>query len=265
MIWVLITKTWRDHWKGTLSWAFGLFSIAAIQLMVYPTVKKSAAGTAQLMESMPEAFKTVFRMTDYTSGPGFLGAELFSFMVPLILIAVGANAGARATAEEETMGTADLLLTLPLSRTKIILSKVLASLVVIIVLSTLLAFTLLIGVDLAGLVTPRAGLIAACVDVALLGSLFTAVGLLVGALAGRKGIALGASIALALAAFLLYSLAPLVGWLADWLWINPFQWAIGNDPLRNGIDGGYAFRFLLVTTALIFGAVTAFNRRDIST
>lgn len=210
MIWTLITKTWRDHWKGTLSWSLGLFSMTVIELLVYPTVKKSAAGTAQLMESMPEAFKSVFRMTDYASGPGFLGAELFSFMVPLILIAVGANAGARATAEEETAGTADLLLTLPLSRTKIILSKAFASLAVVAFLSILLAITLLVGVDLVGLVTPSAGLIAACVDVALLGTLFTGVGLLIGAVAGRKGIALGVSIALALAAFLLYSLAPLV-------------------------------------------------------
>jgi len=264
MIWTLVTKTWRDHWKGTLSWGIGLFSIAAIQLLVYTTVKKSAAGTAQMIDSMPEAFRDVFRMTDYTSGPGFLGAELFSFMVPLILIAVGANSGARATAEEESMGTADLLLTLPLSRTRIILAKTFASLVVVIVLSAFLALTLLVGVDLVGLETPKEGLMAACVSCALLGSLFTGVGLLVGALAGRKGIALGVSTALALAAFLLYSLAPLVDWLENLLWINPFQWALGNTPLLNGLDLGYAFTLLLVTIGLLFSAVMAFGHRDIS-
>ncbi len=265
MIWTLVTKTWRDHWKGTLSWALGTFAITTIELLVYPTVKKSAAGTAQLIESMPEAFKTIFRMTDYTTGPGFLGAELFSFMIPLIFIAIGANAGARATAEEESTGTADLLLALPVSRTKIILTKTLASLSVVVALAVLLAITLIIGADLVGLVTPTSGLVAASVEVALIGALFTSVGLLVGALTGRKGIALGVSIALALAAFLLYSLAPMVSWLERWLWINPFQWALGNDPLRNGIDGGYAIAHLLVTTGLILAAVIAFNRRDIST
>lgn len=265
MIWSLTTKTWRDHWKGTLSWAIGVFAISTIELLVYPTVRKSAAGTAQMIESMPEAFKTIFRMNDYTSGPGFLGAELFNMMMPLIFIAVGASAGARATAEEETTGTADLLLALPLSRTKIILTKTFASLIVVVALAILLAATLIIGVGAVDLVTPTSGLIAGSVEVALIGALFTGVGLLVGALSGRKGFALGVSIALAIAAFLLYSLAPLVDWLKHWLWINPFQWAIGNDPLRNGIDGGYAIRFLLVTIGLISAAVVAFNRRDIST
>jgi ABC-2 type transport system permease protein len=264
MIWALVTKTWRDHWKSTLSWGIGLFAIAAIELMVYPTIKKTGASMNQMIESMPEAFKSIFRMNDYTSGPGFLGTELFSMMVPLIFIAVGANAGARATAEEEATGTADLLLALPLARTKIILSKTFAALMIIVGLAAILAVTLLAGIGLVDLVSPTSGLIAGCVEMALLGALFTGVGLLVGALTGRKGIALGASIALGIAAFILYSLAPLMKTLDSWLWLNPFQWAIGNEPLRNGIDAGYAVTLILVSVGLILSAVVAFNRRDIS-
>lgn len=264
MIWTLTLKTWRDHWKGTLSWAIGTLAITVIELFVYPTVKKSAAAMPQLLESMPEAFKSIFRMTDYMSGPGFLGAELFSMVIPLIFIAVGANAGARVTAEEETTGTADLLLALPISRTKIILTKTIACLALVAALAILLTITLIIGVGVVDLVTPTYGLIAGGVQAALIGALFTGVGLLVGALTGRRGMALGVSIALAIATWILYSLAPLVDWLEHWLWINPFQWAIGNDPLRNGIDSGYALRFLLVTAGLISAAVFAFNRRDIS-
>jgi hypothetical protein len=39
MIWALVTKTWRDHWKGTLSLGIGLVAIVAMELLVYPTVK----------------------------------------------------------------------------------------------------------------------------------------------------------------------------------------------------------------------------------
>ncbi len=264
MTWAIVTKTWRDHWKGTLSWALGLFAITVLELSVYPTVKKSSAGISQLIDSMPESLKTVFRMTDYTSGTGFLAAELFSFMLPLIFIAIGANAGARATAEEESTGTADLLLVLPLSRMRILLSKAFASLAILVVVTTLLWVTLVVGSDLASLSVPTSGLLGASVGVGLLGALFTGVGLLAGALTGRKGIALGISIALALAAFLLYSLAPLMKSLERWLPINPFQWALGNDPIRNGIDGSYAITLLIVTAVLVASAVIAFNRRDIS-
>jgi ABC-2 type transport system permease protein len=264
MIWALVTKTWRDTWKGTLSWGIGLVAIVAMELLVYPTFKESGQGMQKLLESMPAAFKSIFRMNDFTSGPGFLSTELFSMMIPLIFIAVGANAGARATAEEEGTGTADLLLALPLTRTKIILSKTFAALAVLVGLAVVLFLTLIIGVGPAKLVTPTSGLVAGCVEMALIGSLFTGVGLLAGAVSGRKGIALGVSIALAIAEFVLFSLAPLMKSFDRWVWLNPFQWAIGNNPIRNGIESGYAITLLLVTAGLILSSVDAFDRRDIS-
>jgi ABC-2 type transport system permease protein len=264
MISALVIKTWRDHWKGTLGWALGVFSITAMELLVYPTIRKTATGISQLLDNMPSAMKSMFRMTDYTSGPGFLAAELFSFTLPLLFIAIGASAGSRATAEEESTGTADLLLALPLSRTRIILSKAFASLTVLTATSALLAITLIAGANIEGLGTKTSGLIAASVEVGLLGTFFMGIGLLVGALTGRKGIALGVSMAGAIAAYLLYSLAPLVKVLNRWLFINPFQWTVGNDPIRNGIDGDYSITLLLVTAGLVLAAVVAFNRRDIS-
>jgi ABC-2 type transport system permease protein len=264
MISALVIKTWRDHWKGTLGWALGIFSITAMELLIYPTIRKAATGISQLLDNMPSAMKTMFRMTDYTSGPGFLAAELFSFTLPLIFIAIGASAGARATAEEESTGTADLLLALPLSRTRIILSKVFASLAILAAISALLAITLIIGTNFEGLSVSTSGLIAASAEVGLLGALFMSISLLVGALTGRKGIALGLAMAVAVAAYLLYSLAPLVKALDRWLPVNPFQWTVGNDPIRNGMDRGYAITLLLITICLILSAVVAFNRRDIS-
>ena len=51
----------------------------------------------------------------------------------------------------------DLLLTLPLSRTKIILANIFASLAVILALATLLTITLIVGVNLVGQVAPTSG------------------------------------------------------------------------------------------------------------
>ena len=262
---VLSVKTWRDHWRAIAGWAAGLAAICTMQLAVYPSVRESSAGMSQLIDSFPSALRTMFRMTDYTSGPGYLGAEVFSIFVPFVFVGLGASWGSGATATEEERGTADLLVTLPVSRDRILLAKLAAIVSAIGVLALLLWSILLVGSQLVGLPVGAAQLLGACVSVGLLGCLYSGVGLAVGALTGRRAVALGASVGLALAAFLLYSLGPLVGALKPWLRVTPFQWALGNEPLRNGISGGYVTLLVVTSGATFVLAVLAFRRRDIGT
>ena len=264
LLMALLTKSWRDRWRGLCSWAAGLIAIAAIELWVYPSIRDSSAGISQMVENYPDAFKEMFRMSDYTSGSGFLNVELFSFLVPLILIAVGVNWGATATAEEEHRGTADLLLTLPVSRISIIVTKMAATVLVLVGLCIALTATLIVGTGLVGLDVPAANLFAASVSSTLLAILYASIGFLIGALLGRPGIATGAGIALGLASFLLYSLAPLVDTFDAINPMNPFQWALGNDPLVNGLLLSDVAWLTGTSLLCMVAAVFAFNRRDIS-
>ena len=113
MIIALYLKMWRDHWRSLLSWAGVAVLMVSIQMSVYPSIAKSGKGFETFLENYPDAIKKIFRMQDYTTGPGFLSTELYSMMIPLILIAIGATWGASATAEEEEKGTADLLFAFP--------------------------------------------------------------------------------------------------------------------------------------------------------
>jgi ABC-2 type transport system permease protein len=265
MILALFTKTWRDRWRGLAAWTIGLMAIASVQLWVYPSIRDSAEGITEMLSGYPDAFKQMFRMDDYTSGSGFLNVELFSFMVPLIFIAVGVNWGAGATADEEHKGTADILLTLPVSRTAVIVTKMASTASVLAALCVALTATLIVGTGLVGIHIASTNLFAASAACALLGMLYAAIGFLIGALVGRPGIATGVGIALGLATFLFYSLAPLVDTFDAISPINPFQWALGNDPLTNGLALS-SICWLIATCAVFLAAsVLAFKRRDIST
>lgn len=263
MVWALMVKSWRDRWRGVLVWTVGLVAMVGIELWVYPSIRESSAGMDELMQSYPEAFREFFRMSDFTSEIGFLNVEVFSLVVPLVFIAVGASWGANATADEEERGTADLLLTLPIARSRVLLAKMAATVIVLLGLAAALTATLVVGGLPIDLGIPVGQLAAASLSSALLGVLYAAVGFLVGAATGHRGIALGATIALALAGYLVYSLAPLVDAFDGINPINPFQWAMGPDPLTNGLDLGFTLR--LVVTAGILLAITPliFRRRDI--
>jgi ABC-2 type transport system permease protein len=98
----------------------------------------------------------------------------------------------------------------------------------------------------------------------LVAILFGALSMAVGAATGRRSLAIGLTSALAVAAFLVNVLAPLVDSLSQVRRLSPFYHYAASDPLRHGLDAGdVAF---LVVTAAIFAAATmlAFQRRDIA-
>ncbi len=263
MLLPLLLKTWRDRWRGLAAWTIGLALIGVVELYVYPSIRDSAEGMASLVEAFPEAMQQMFRMSDYTSGAGFLSVEMFSIMVPLVFISVGATWGASATADEEEKGTADLLLTLPVSRTQVIVTKALATLCALAAIVAVISVTLVIGAAVVDMDVPAGNIWAASAMSGLLGALYAALGLLIGALTGRRGVALGAAVALAIAGFLVYSLAPMLDFFENVNPVNPFQWAVGGEPLRYGLDVGYSASLFALALLLFAGALIAFRRRDI--
>lgn len=263
MIFSLVRKTFRDHWKSLIAWGSVIVFMSCIELYVYPSIVKTGDGMNQLLESFPDSIKEIFRMQDYTSGAGFLSTELFSMMIPLVLIAVGSTWGASGTAYEEEQGTADLLFALPISRLKVILSKIIATMCAALLLATITFINIAIGAPLVDMQIDTAHLAAACISMFLLGIFFSGVGFLAGSLTGKKGVSLGISSGLGILAFLFYSLAPLVDTFDYLTPVNPIQWSLGGNQLFEGADVvGYAK--LAITSLLLYSlAIFTFNRKDI--
>ena len=260
---VLLLKTARDHWRAYFFWTLGLVAMISIQLSVYPTVRSSAAGLKTFLDNYPEALKQIFRMEDYTSGAGYLSSELFSMMLPLMFISIGASWGGSASAQVEERRTADILLTLPISRARILGTKIMTAVFAQVLLATVLTLSLAIGIRFVDLSLSVSKIVAGALTCAVLGILFNSVATFIGAAWGRKSLALGGAIALAITGFLFFSLAPLVNTFERITPINPFQWTLGSRPLFNGIDIGYTAISLCVSLCFFVGSLFVFKRRNI--
>ena len=251
--------------KGLSGWALGLVSIVALQVSVYPTIRDSQEGWSDLTEQFPEAFREILRMSDYTTPTGYLATELFTFVLPIIFIGVGAAWGARSAAEEEENGTADLLLSLPVSRSSVLATRILTTWTVLAGFAVLLTASLTVGTSVVNMDVPVGRIVAGAVTMLLLGAVFDAVALLAGSLSGRRGVAIGASLGLAIATFVLYSLAPLVSTFDALLPGNPFQWTLGSRPLTDGLDATYMLGAGATVAALVGLSFVAYSRRDVRT
>ena len=92
---------------------------------VFPSVEGSAE-LSDLVESYPDSFKALFGLSgaaDISTGPGFIDAELFSFMLPLLVLVLGIGAGARTLAGEEDAGRLELIFAYLLRRRSAVLAK----------------------------------------------------------------------------------------------------------------------------------------------
>jgi len=261
----LYVKTWRDHWRTLFAWSLTLITLISIQMSIYPSISENKEALQGFLESYPEAIRKIFRMQDYTSGPGFLSTELYSMMIPLVLIAVGGTWGAAATAEEEDEETADLLLTLPISRSRILISKMFAAISVVIVLAFLGLLNVIVLRGVVDMEIETAKLLAGTISSIAIGLFFTGVAFLIGAHSRSKGVAIGVVTGVALITFLIYSLSALVDDFDPIMPYNPMQWGLSGMPLFEGVDVVGSLKLVAGGLVAMIWAIMKFDRKDIST
>ena len=90
-------KSLRDIAASFLWWSLGVIGFVALIVSVYPTVR-SNPSLNKLSKDYPQALQWFLAFggaVDYSSAAGYLGIELFSLMVPLLLLvaAIGTGAG----------------------------------------------------------------------------------------------------------------------------------------------------------------------------
>lgn len=261
----VFTKSMRDLRRSLLWWSIGLAGLVATMMAVYPSVRDNPELN-RLVQDYPEALKAFIAFggsVDYVSGAGYLGSELFSFMVPLLLAIAAIGSGAAAIAGEEERGTLELLLSQPVTRRRVAVEKLAATIAEVGTLSAVLWLALWAGVALTGMEISSWEALSASLTAGALALTFGAIAFLVGAATGRKALAIGLAAAVAVASYLVNALAALVNELEPLQKFSPFyHYAIG-DPLRQGIAPAHAGVLIGVAAVAAVAGIAAFDRRDL--
>lgn len=257
-------KAIRDQSRGIVWWTLGLIAIALLYLSVYPSYRDNPEALTEEVNALPEGLAAAFGLDkDLSGAAGYLGATLFSVTVPGIFIAFGIVSGVRAIAGDEDGGALDLVLSLPVRRARFVWERFGA----IAVLTAWLGLVMFLAIVLIGLPVeldlPAGNVAAAVVGVALMGVTYGTFALALGAMRGRPGFALGVSVAVALASYVANALASTTERL-DWLrYLSPFWYALGNDPLANGVRWSSVAVLVLLTLVFLGVALNRFEQRDI--
>ena len=261
----VFARSLHDARRSFLWWTLGLIAYVGLIAAVWPSVRDNPA-LVKLHETYPEALKAFVSFGgefDFSTAAGYLGAELFSLIVPLLLLVASIGAGARALAGEEEQGTLDLLLSQPVSRRRVALEKLAALCLEVIALGGVLWFALWIGARAASMGISGAHLLAGTAAAVLIALAYGGVAMLVGAATGRRAPAIALATALAVAAYLVNGLSPLVHFLHTIRWISPWYHYTAGDPLRHGLAvNSVVFVAIVAVTAVLVPLV--FERRDLA-
>ena len=257
----------RDSRRGLVAWCVGVVAYVAMIATIFPSIE-STPDFNELIESYPEVLKSLFGIVeggDITSGPGFADAELFSFMLPLLVLVLAIGYGARTFAGEEDAGRLELLLAYPLRRRAAVAAKA-AALAVQVVVVCLAGWLALFVLDpLIGLDVELPNLTAAFVGLAVLGLFHGWLALALGAAIPNRALAIAVPAGLAAAGYLVNGLHDLAGWLDPFRFVSPFWLVDATSPLQTGIDEvGTVVVLAAGALALAAGALLV-ERRDLQT
>lgn len=121
-------------------WTILIYSLAIILFLwmyiaLYPSFSKSIGSMAEYLKSFPKSFMEAFgfEIESMSTFEGYLGSEQFTFIWPIMLIALMVSCGSAFLAGEIEKGTIGVLLSQPVSRAKIFLGKFLTGLTLLIV------------------------------------------------------------------------------------------------------------------------------------
>ena len=264
MLTSVLTKTLRDQGRALLGWCISVALLIAMYVAFWPTVRDQPS-MSDLLDQMPEAFRALFASSgaDMSTPAGYVQVELLAFMGPAAVLMYAVGSGAAAIGGEEDRHTLDLLLSNPVGRSRVVLDKFLAMAAGTFLIVAVMGVGMVAEGNLVDLILPAGNVAAAMLHLALLGIVFGTLALMLSAATGRTGLSKGVPALVAVVAYIVNGLAPLVDWLADIQEFSPFYQYIGHDPLRNGLDGGSVAISAATAVVLLALAVLGFRRRDV--
>ena len=257
-------KTVRDLRWPTFWVSLGCGAMIAYFAVLFPTYSKVFDLNSMLEKLGPAAKLFGASMGDASSLVGFLHIELFSMILPAAIVAFAAGMASGFTAGEESRGTIDVLLSYPVSRRRVVLEKWLAITLAILVAAVVVWVSAEAGAAVSASALPGDRLAEALVMLVLLGLAFGDIALAISAYSGNRGAAVGITVALLVAMYLVDALANIVDGLGVIRPLSLFRYYMGNDPLRNGLNPGDAVVLATVAAVSLIVAVIAFERRDLA-
>lgn len=250
--------------KGTAVLVAGIALLSLLFVAFFPSLESADIDFDSYVEAYPPAVQEAFGIAALNTVEGFLAVEVYQFLWLLLLGLYFAYSAGGLIAGDVERDRMDLLLSLPVSRSRVLEEKFASLLVPILALNVVVAVAVYLGVLAIGQsINP--------IDLAMVHLLSIpyllvcgAIGLVLSVLFDRADAAKRIAIALVFVLFLIESITASTEGLA---WVGAVSPTYYYDPTAILVEGSYdpagAAVLLAATALLVFAARVRFSQADI--
>lgn len=124
-IWAIIKKELSQRRWALFGYGLAALSFLLLYILIYPSFQSETAKFNELLEAYPKALLQAFNIDQLqlTTFEGYISAEHFSFVWPLMAIFLSMSLAGVAFAGEVEKGTMAFLLSQPISRARVFIAK----------------------------------------------------------------------------------------------------------------------------------------------
>jgi ABC-2 type transport system permease protein len=257
--WNLLERRWMAFF-----WALGINAYIALNILVYGSIREQSQALNKALDNLPAGAKALFGGGDFLSPVGYLNSKLYYLMLPLLFTMLAVTLASGLIAREEQKGTLELLLSRPISRARILIAKMVTSIIIVGAVGLSALAVTIACVHSIDYGIPYGRLAIATLACVVLSVLFGAVAwLLLGASQHGKRTAVGAAVFVALGSYLITSLAGYATWLETLSKFLPYHYYNPGNILHGMYDWSNLAGFTCIAVVLLSLAVIGFTHRDL--
>ena len=258
-VWALLATHLSDRRRSILAWGLPLGLMSAFIVAIFPSVEESIS---KAVEGYPEGLKEAFGIGQLTNVEQYLQAEMLSLIVPLALGYLAVRAIASCLTGSAETCRLDVLLSAPVSRTRLVAAGFLATAVELAAVLIVTGLLTGLGSVLAGAGLDAGRAAAGFANVWPLALLFAGFGAIAAGFSLRTSVVTGSVAGLLVAMYVVDLIGRLDPDLSGLRYASVFKY-YGN-AIEDGIE---PLAFAGVTlAACALGALGArlFERRDLA-
>lgn len=256
----------KAHRKGLIIWAFGILFMVASGMGKYAGLSTTGQSMNELLSQMPKSMQAIMGVgtLDLSKASGFYGV-LFLYLV-LMATVHAAMLGANIISKEELDKTAEFLMVKPISRNKIITSKLLAGLMNIVIFNiiTLVSSLAIVGKYGKG-EDLSADIVVLMIGMFVLQLIFMLIGTAIAAASKKPKTATAISTAVLLITFMLSIAIDINSKLENLKYLTPFKYYEAENLM---FGGGFQGIFVILSAIIILAMVSItyvfYKKRDLS-